>query len=583
MPNARHELVPHDARHARRHATAAFPRSWWVALLLLTLVPRLTMAWKIDVLCPDGVSFIESAEALGGGDQLTAYRNIGVNTYPIVLMYLHRAGLDWELAGKVWGVSLATLTLLPLVGWFRRWFDNRVAFVSGFLYAVHPKLIEWSPELIRDQTFWFLAALTLYLAWRAAAEGRVLWYVLAGAALVPTLYTRFEGWFLLVPLLGWTAWRFAEQPPRRARLAFGLVGLLASSSCLMLWTESTWSVRDGATHWGPAARLAYVTTWYQAMVDEAPPLTSPPPTPHTPIPPAAATTTPAPSGDAPLPPPANDAVSATVQQSAHVMASSGGMFTYRMPARDAVAHLLHTLGRGFNPIFLALLVAGIASAPWRWLDRDNLPLVVVNSLVLAGTWIHLWNAQISSSRYALLPVLITLPFAALGLLSIAGWCARLAANMRLERAWVAAALSLIVGVCGLVDALTSSEVGRRREAALGEWLNAAYGPQEHIITTGPMSLLAHYSRTSALQIPAYEPETDALAWISAAPSRLLVLSEKRTPERFLRMLRTSPSPSGFRVVDEGRIPAAARDADLIVMERAPRVDHVAKAPRGATE
>ncbi len=75
---------------------------------------------------------------------------------------LHRAGLPWETAAKWYGVVLASLAVLPLFGWVRRQFDDVVAVVACLLYAVHPKLIEWSPEAVREPSFWFFFLLALY-------------------------------------------------------------------------------------------------------------------------------------------------------------------------------------------------------------------------------------------------------------------------------------------------------------------------------------------------------------------------------------------------------------------------------------
>ena len=80
--------------------------------------------------------------------------------------------MDWELAAAVWGVTISSLVVLPLWGWARRQFDDRVALVACLLYAVHPKMIEWSPEAMRDPTFWFLFMLAIYWLWRAITEVR---------------------------------------------------------------------------------------------------------------------------------------------------------------------------------------------------------------------------------------------------------------------------------------------------------------------------------------------------------------------------------------------------------------------------
>ena len=72
------------------------------------------MAWKIGGLCPDAVLYIRVAESFDRGRLYDDNCNrFGMNLYPVVLMLLHRAGLDWELAGKLWNVAISCLTVLP--------------------------------------------------------------------------------------------------------------------------------------------------------------------------------------------------------------------------------------------------------------------------------------------------------------------------------------------------------------------------------------------------------------------------------------------------------------------------------------
>ena len=91
----------------------------------------------------------------------------------MALAGLHRLGFDWETAAEFYGVLLSTLAVLPLFGWVRRQFDDRVATVACLLYAFHPKLIEWSPEAVREPSFWFFFLLALYLAMRRCGRSRL--------------------------------------------------------------------------------------------------------------------------------------------------------------------------------------------------------------------------------------------------------------------------------------------------------------------------------------------------------------------------------------------------------------------------
>ncbi len=189
------------------------------------------MTWKLGGICPDAVLYIDLAKALEAGDLRSALGEMQINTYPVVLVLLHRLGLDWATAGAFWGVLVSSLVVLPLYGWVRRQFDDRVALVACLLYAVHPRLIAWSPEVIRDPTFWLLFALSLYLLWRAVTEVRIGLFLAAGLATTLSWLTRFEGLFLFIPLVLWTFWRCRALRQGRAPL---VVGALASVLALPL-------------------------------------------------------------------------------------------------------------------------------------------------------------------------------------------------------------------------------------------------------------------------------------------------------------------------------------------------------------
>ncbi len=163
------------------------------ALVLVCLALRSAMALRVPGVSPDSVLYIQLAKSLDAGDIRGGTEDLSINTFPVILMLLHRLGLDWETAGVLWSLLVSSLVVLPLFGWLRRQFDDRVALVACLLYAVQPKMIAWSPEIMRDPTFWFLFALSIYLQWRAVTEVRLRWFVLGGMATSLACLTRFEG------------------------------------------------------------------------------------------------------------------------------------------------------------------------------------------------------------------------------------------------------------------------------------------------------------------------------------------------------------------------------------------------------
>jgi hypothetical protein len=198
------------------------------------------MACKLSGICPDGVLYIGMAQSLEQARFDEALRALSFNIFPVILMLLHRCGLPWEAAGAWWGVLIASCTVLPIWGWVRRQFDDRVALAACLLYAVHPGLIRWSPEIIRDSTFWFIFALSICLAWRAVVELRWHLFVAAGLSIALASLTRFEGLVLLVPLALWTALRAAGGSRRAVLGAIIATAILP----LLLVAIGTFWLRD---------------------------------------------------------------------------------------------------------------------------------------------------------------------------------------------------------------------------------------------------------------------------------------------------------------------------------------------------
>ncbi|HJT34396.1 MAG TPA: glycosyltransferase family 39 protein, partial [Pirellulales bacterium] len=394
-----------------------------IGLLICCAVPRVWIAVRLDTLCNDALFYIELAEGLERGDLEAGLGRLRLNTYPPVLALLHSVGLDWELAGKCWGVAMASLTVLPLFGWLRLQFNEQLAVVGCLLYAFHPKLIEWSPELIRDPTFWLLWTLGLYSSWRAASETRLSWYLLSGLVIALAIHTRFEGWFLYLPLMGWSVCRQvavrmedglpgrltrAGRPGRPSsnaargsalRAAAGCAAAVAVCPLLLLAVNLTWLAGQPRWELGNFNRLEYVALWTQAVwqavrgdghdgarataVDSSPSA-------------AAVSTAPA-------------ALAAPVQT-----LPAPVMMPQRMGASRALWIFVNTLRRGFGVLFGLCWLAGFACRPRLWLRRDHMVLFLVAGCVAAGTWVHLWYAQATSSRYFLAIVVLAAPCAAMG-------------------------------------------------------------------------------------------------------------------------------------------------------------------------
>ena len=108
-PNALAESQP-------RRSVVASARWLLLGLFVLCIVPRVLMVRKITDVCPDGVLYIQLAKALEHGDVQGSLREMRLNTFPVLLLGMHRLGLDWELAGKIWG-SFPALRCCRYLAW----------------------------------------------------------------------------------------------------------------------------------------------------------------------------------------------------------------------------------------------------------------------------------------------------------------------------------------------------------------------------------------------------------------------------------------------------------------------------------
>ncbi len=568
------------------------PRAMGVLFLLLVVcfVPRAFMAWKLDLVCPDGVTYLELASAIDEGDIPRGLGALGLTTYPATLAVLHRAGLGWEATGKLWGITVASLVVLPLFGWLRRQFDQRVATVGCLLYACHPKLIEWSPELVRGPTFWFLWVFSIYATWRAVTEIRLEWFVTAGVAIALALHTRFEGWFLFVPLLCWSAWRIRALAGNRCRLAAG-VGVAVAMCPILLWTVNvTWLRHQPNWEWGNFQRLQYVALWAQATFpdvlaqpdrepnDSKQPIEPPPRANQLSRPMASVTHSVIPAVSAKEPETVSPSRPLEPTPLQRVLEPPP-----RMAVSQTILNLAHNSRRGCGTVF-GLLMFGGAWA-WRrvWCRRDYQPLVWTILCVTAGIWFHLWYAQATSSRYWLSIVLLATPFIALALMGCARWLARVVVQrvgIRLRYGTTLAGLIVLLTVWGWADALSSKDFGRRGEAALGRWLVERFDAKSRLLLPTNMAVCRYYSRAAAEIIP-FDGQTLApVALLDQSRPDVAVISRGKSREDVCQAFVEEAVRLGFSRVSHTSLPDECDASDLIVVvrdESLPRV--VGRRPR----
>lgn len=504
-------------------------------LVLLAFLPRAWIAWQRDVVCADGITYFTYCVALEEGDFHTAHNSYDLNVYPMILSALRRTGIDWEVVAKWWSVGLATLVVLPLFGWLRRMFDDRVAFWGSVLYALHPNFILVSPEVIRDPTFWLALTLFLYFYWRAVTENRLLLFLGAGSALAVCIHLRTEGWLLLLPLVLWGAGRLWAVSQGRKRLAAHLVVCLAVTPLLTVLINLTY-LQDN-DRWVFPRYSHFLTGWGRTF--NAGPITAKP-----------------------------DSRVASPQASRRVVA----------PMMQRASTLTTEIAKAYTYLYGLLLLIGL----WGWRQvffrGEHLTLFLMNLSLCCGLLlIHPTCGMFG--RYSFPVVLVSMPFCALGLLwtlqSLTELGGRCFSWQEGGRVGVLAAVLAIVVAAGAVDLVEgqSAVLARRSQTAdLGKWVLRNLGPNQHIASTICECRVVEYyaqgsvSGTSRNDQYSVEPLFRAIETAGQRLSVVLLWNDWHNPNGLATYAEflDRREELGFVFVDEDDLPESCRDVVVLV-------------------
>lgn len=450
FPNRLLEALPYRVRPSAASVTI-------LLLVLAALLPRLAMAVRLPTVCVDGIGYIALAEGFERHDS-ASQSVFRFNLYPPILAALHRLGLPWDTAGRLWGVACASLLVPFLFGWVRRQFDDRVAIVACLLYAAHPELIELSPELIRDQTFWFFFTASLYFSWRAVVEVRLRYFAACAFVLPAAALARFEGIFLLLPAIMWSFARLRALREGRLRLATGLVLALTLAPAALLVVNAVWLKRESPLHMLHLEPMKRLETLANQMF-------------------SADTPTPAATGPQARPSP-----------------FSG----------DVVWHAISVCERGFSPFFGLLTLGTLGFYGRRFLQSDHLSTVLIGLLTALGIWIHYWYCGEASARYVMAVVIMSSRCAAIGLMRLGDVAYKAAGTLpRLQAARLLIPLVLIAWTTvGWIDALSTNYRSRVFKADLGRWIQQRYGDDCRLVGADPqLALVTFYSHAQTVTLP----------------------------------------------------------------------------------
>jgi Dolichyl-phosphate-mannose-protein mannosyltransferase len=512
-------------------------------LLLACAVPRIIVACRLTAIGDDAYSYLHVADSLERGRFTQALEYLNLNVYPVVLVALHKLGLEWTVAGKVWGVLMGTAIAVPLFGWLRRMFDERLATAGVFLYAIHPKLIEFSVEPIREATMWFFFVLGLNLLWRSFEERRWWQFAVAGVALALALHTRIEGWFLLAPLAAWGAVCWWRVPAARMRLALGVLLCLAMTPLLVVALNVTVLARHSQWEFGRLTPFALVAHWVHPVT--APPQ-SPANAPASAAPTLVAAPTVEPSHPAAAPAPVAVADAASVD-SGNSEAPNPEKLGRAFLIRRYLFDFVHTLGVPY----LVLTLIGFWSLRARFRDPRFSLLPIWTVATLIAIWVQLAHAGEMNGRYFLTLAFIDAGITAAGLMAVIAWLQAVVAQWSPERTNRLLAVALAPAcllAAGWVQSFTTRHTSRHREAKLGLWAKAHTGPSHRAVSDFQAVRPAYFAAGYLPEVVKYDEFMDAE--FDRNPPDLLVIDPHTFPPRLLQYFLDRATDLGLAPLDQ---------------------------------
>jgi hypothetical protein len=511
------------------------------------------MAWKVPGICPDAVLYIRLGKAFEAGYLELAQGDIRFNIYPLLLAAVHRIGFGWETAGAVWGVVISSCTVLPLYGWIRRAFDRQTALGAGFLYAVHPGLIRWSVEIIRDSTFWFLLTISIFLLWLAVTELRWRWYLASGVTIALACLTRFEGLALYLLLAAWSVWRTRqgagsrEQGAERSllsppsplalhpsspapRLLLGGLMCLAIYPLSLLYVNCLWNHGSvaGLVRTQP---VELARDWAQESFSgrpEAKKLARPDLLP-------------------PLP-------------------------WWKMAERFVTGFF-----KGLSPLILLALGIGIVTDKTILRRTDYRAMLVVALPILLAIWVHLYWSHEAGPRYFFPIVILAAPLASRGMWRLASLASRFSLRESTttfgeRKATITMAAAILAA--NMLIAFSGDTRSRAAAVEIGQWVHQEYGPAARVYgPDGLTQVVAYYAHARCVSFPERATTAAVVHQVDRWQPDVVLLSIDNRASAYDEIIAEIES-LGFEPIDERRLSRIGQPIQVMIRPDATEALHV---------
>jgi 4-amino-4-deoxy-L-arabinose transferase-like glycosyltransferase len=180
----------------------------------------------------DGTEYVHHAKEVLAGNWTGGSSN---PLFPVLIALTYPLVKNYELAGILVSVIFGTLLILPVFTLGKIIFNEKVGMISALLTAVHPFLYRYSGYVLTESTYLFFVTTSVLFGWYAFSQGRVQHVFLFSFFASLAYLTKPEGIGFLFIFLVWVLF---INPPEGRRVWGMRVGvLLLAVSCFLLFSS----------------------------------------------------------------------------------------------------------------------------------------------------------------------------------------------------------------------------------------------------------------------------------------------------------------------------------------------------------
>ncbi|MCD6352838.1 MAG: glycosyltransferase family 39 protein, partial [Proteobacteria bacterium] len=186
-----------------------------MALFLSALLIRLIALDRIYLIARDGIEYVSLAQLYMSGFFLEGLSHPYHPLYPFLMAVGGSVTGDIELAGKLLGIGLGSLAVVPLYLLGRSLYGVKAGIIGGLFFVFQPYCVRFSVDVLSDPTFLFFFILAFYLGTETITKGgkSSRWSMGAGLSSGLAYLTRPEGILVIVLLMVWyfSEWIFGQK------------------------------------------------------------------------------------------------------------------------------------------------------------------------------------------------------------------------------------------------------------------------------------------------------------------------------------------------------------------------------------